>query len=141
MKFSTSVAIFFAASIALAIAYPTRYYEPSSSDESGEYPDGRTLLASRQPYTLATAPFFYQPRNLELESKGGKKYTIVKKKKTQQGAPLPASEEDDEPQDEEEESSEEEEDEEEDDVGVPSWDKMFPEEDKNTGSMGIKRSS
>jgi len=147
MKSAVASAIFFAASIALAVAYPSRsYYRPVSYDD-GEYSSGRSLWTGQQPsYTLASAPFYYQPRNLDLEEtdQRGRKYKIVKKKKNQ-GAPGSGSdeEEDDEPQDDDDddESSEEEQDEEEDEeqsLDTPSWEKLFPEEDKNTGSKCLK---
>ncbi|CAL8113906.1 unnamed protein product [Orchesella dallaii] len=141
MKLTVASAIFFAASIAVAVAYPSRrYYEPVSYDD-GEYPGGRSLWEGQPQYTLASAPFFYQPRNLDLEDAASRarKYKIVKKKKDQ-GAPGSGSdeEEDEEPQDDDDESSEEEEDEEEDEeqsLDVPPWEKLFPEEDKNTGTF------
>lgn len=140
MKFATGSAIFFAASIALAIASPARsYYRADSVEEDEE--ESAEVLAANQPYTLATAPYFYQPRSAEV---GARKYKIVKKKKKNPVNPYPI-EEDDEPQDDEDddESSEEEADEEggedeeadeEQSMDVPPWEELFPEEDKNTGS-------
>lgn len=144
MKCPTLSALFFAASIALAIAVPARNYYYDD-----EYPESRHLTVGR-PVSLASAPFYYQSRHLELDElpDRARKYQIVKRKK-RPGAPAPqgGSDEDDDAADDDESNESSEEDEEEDDenagedheeesADVPPWEDLFPEDDKNTGCKG-----